>query len=123
MASTRGSGGFIILVDTISLGIERLNNNIQDVEDQLLDVVTNMVQDARDNAPWQDETGDARAGLDASIDESQGVYTVTLYHSVDYGQWLETIQSGEYAIIMPTIEKYAAEIEKTIGTILMGGHG
>lgn len=121
MASKAGSSGFRIVVDTISIGIERLVDNQDDVEDKLLSVVTKMVDDARENAPWDDQTGDARSGLDASIDEHGGEYVVTLYHSVDYGQWLETIQSGRYAIIMPTIEKYAAEIQRTIGTVLMGG--
>lgn len=65
---------------------------------------------AQANAPWADNTGDARAGLVAEVSSQGGEVTLSLSHSVDYGQWLETIQDGEYAIIMPTLEHFAPQI-------------
>jgi hypothetical protein len=59
---------------------------------------------ARSHAPWEDRTGDARDGLTAEGDFSFVSYTITLYHTVDYGIWLETRWHGKYAIILPTIE-------------------
>lgn len=62
---------------------------------------------AQDNAPWEDRTGDARAGLDVEVDQHGTVIDIVLFHTVDYGQWLETIQSGRFATIMPTLEHFA----------------
>jgi hypothetical protein len=58
---------------------------------------------AREHAPWEDRTGDARQGLTAEGRQRLTSYTVVLYHTVDYGIWLETRWDGRYAIIIPTI--------------------
>lgn len=65
---------------------------------------------AKTNAPWGDQTGAARAGLTASVSVEGGVIVLELAHSVDYGIWLETIQDGAYAIIMPTLEALGPQI-------------
>ena len=59
---------------------------------------------ARDNAPWEDRTGDARAGLTAEVMNNDGEIVMLLFHTVTYGRWLETIQNGNFAIILPTLE-------------------
>lgn len=118
----RGSG-FWIIVDTISPHIQ-LSTHFEDEAIAAAEAVAEkMVAYAHDNAPWTDDTGAAREGLYSSVDSSGDMITVTLSHSVDYGQWLETIQSGQYAIIMPTIEQYAAEVEDAIGNAFMFGGG
>lgn len=58
----------------------------------------------KEHASWKDRTGEARDGLRAEGDFSFVQYTVTLYHTVDYGIWLEVRWNGKYAIIQPTIE-------------------
>lgn len=58
---------------------------------------------AKDNAPWADRTGDARSGLTAQGEQRLVRYTITLYHTVDYGVWLEIRWGGRFAIIEPTI--------------------
>lgn len=58
----------------------------------------------QENAPWEDQTGAARAGLHAVVDEHPVHPTIYLYHTESYGKWLEIRWSGLYAIIMPTIE-------------------
>lgn len=71
------------------------------------------------NAPWQDQTGNARQGLRAEAfdlgDDSMGII---LYHQVPYGIWLEIKNSGEYAIILPTIEVMGPEVMASIERIL-----
>jgi hypothetical protein len=62
---------------------------------------------AKENAPWEDRTGDARDGLAAEGDYSFYKYTIVLYHTVDYGVWLEIRWNGRWAIIMPTLEHFA----------------
>jgi hypothetical protein len=65
---------------------------------------------AKDNAPWNDITGSARGGLQAKAESSNGDIVLSLEHTVDYGLWLEVIQNGKFAIIMPTLESRAPEI-------------
>lgn len=64
-------------------------------------------------APWTDRTSNARNGLSAEYEQVNGNHGITLSHGVDYGIYLETIQEGKYAIILPTIRTYAP---KVIGT-------
>ena len=75
---------------------------------------------AKANAPWTDQTGAARNGLTASVDEEGGEIVITLEHSVDYGIWLETIQDGAFAIIMPTLEALGPRIIKDAGGKVVG---
>lgn len=80
---------------------------------------------AKLNAPWTDQTGMARAGLTASVGVDGGEVVLTLAHSVDYGIWLELIQDGSYAIIMPTLEALGPEILRDAGaaTLSVGPGG
>lgn len=76
---------------------------------------------AQQNAPWSDRTGAARAGLYASVSSDMGEIVIDVGHTVDYGYWLELIQDGAFAIIMPTIEELGPEIiEEAGGKVLMG---
>lgn len=63
-----------------------------------------LVEYARKNAPWQDRTGDARAGLQSAVTLYNNSLEVDLYHTVEYGLWLEVRWGGRYAIIIPTVE-------------------
>lgn len=58
---------------------------------------------AQSNAPWNDITGRARAGLHSELTREPDGIVLVLSHTMDYGKWLETIQGGKYAIIMPTL--------------------
>jgi len=65
---------------------------------------------AKRDAPWSDITGEARRGLETKVEESHGEIVLTLYHTVEHGLWLEVIQNGKWATIMPTLEKYASKV-------------
>ena len=65
---------------------------------------------AKANAPWSDRTGAARQGLTADVYEEFGEIVLELSHSVEYGVWLELIQNGNFAIIMPTLETLGPKI-------------
>ena len=56
------------------------------------------------NAPWTDRTSAARNGLRATTRTSGKKVAVILYHSVDYGIWLEVRWGGRYQIIRPAIQ-------------------
>lgn len=99
---TPGLAAFPVVMDAaVGEVMERLAQQVQDYMHQ--------------NAPWSDRTGDARSGLTAEADEDTFLHYITLFHTVDYGVWLEVRWSGRYAIIVPTIEAMGpvvmAEIE------------
>lgn len=56
------------------------------------------------NAPWTDQTTNARNGLAARAYQDQKEVGIVLFHQVPYGIFLETRWNGRYAIINPTIE-------------------
>jgi hypothetical protein len=76
---------------------------------------------ARQNAPWSDRTGAARAGLSAEVNYDLTEIDIILSHGVDYGFWLEVIQDGEYAILMPTIEALGPKILHEAGLAVIEG--
>ncbi|WP_460357172.1 hypothetical protein [Mycobacterium sp. ZZG] len=56
------------------------------------------------HAPWRDNSGAARAGLSATVsDLGRGSYELLLSYSVHYGIFLETKESGKYAVITPAM--------------------
>lgn len=106
-----------------------------------------LVQDeSRENAPWEDRTGNARGGLFFAVDgfgletitgdvapdaksemsdvavESgdQDTLIITLAHTVFYGKFLETSNGGKYAIIMSTIEGNLPMLEKLVQDVFKG---
>ena len=102
-------GGFFILVDTITPNLAS-HSVEQTAEDELQVWADRILADAKQNAPWADRTGDARAGLDVDVSREGQDIVLELFHTVDYGLWLEVKNSGELAIIMPTLEKYAPDV-------------
>lgn len=93
----------------------------------LREVVDELAQEieeyAKENAPWSDRTGDAREGLTASARHRQTHYYIDLYHTVDYGIWLEIRWNGAFAIIQPTLEHYGPIVMSSLsfGGILTRG--
>lgn len=81
--------------------------------DNLIDVVIDRnavqaTQDLKQNAPWHDDTGLARASIAAvSFHQPTGEFsrrhTIIMAHGVHYGIWLEIANSGKYQVIMPTV--------------------
>jgi len=71
-------------------------------------VAGKMQNEARQNAPWHDRTGNARTGLFAVVHQQAAEALVTVYlshgHTIDYGKYLELAHGQRYAIVMPTIQ-------------------
>lgn len=86
----------------------------QDWQDTVLEVAQEALEFAKEQAPWFDRTGDAREGLDVDVDSPGDQIVLTMFHTVDYGEWLETIQNGRYSVIMPTLELFGPEIKRRI---------
>ena len=104
------SGG-IFFTNTLIKGVTRAEETYPHVvEEEMLHLAIEALEYAKENAPWDDRTGDARRGLDVHVEWEGMEIVLSMFHTVPYGQWLETIQSGSFAIIMPTLEIYAAKI-------------
>jgi hypothetical protein len=70
-------------------------------------------QRAKENAPWKDQTGDARKLLKGEVLDDKEALGIVLAHRVEYGKHLETANDGKYAILKPTIEGLRADFFET----------
>lgn len=110
------NGSRIWFIDGLAAVMQLSNSDYTDEARAVFDDYADQILDyAQTNAPWADRTGMARDGLYTEVYEENGEITLVLAHSVDYGQWLETIQSGGFAIIMPTLQAFAPEVFEAAG--------
>jgi len=84
---------------------------------------------AKESAPWTDRTANARQSLRAYVDSEAptgypnprdlAAHSVALYlsHGVEYGIYLETRFAGQYAIIMPTLQRHYGQIARMLREI------
>ncbi len=91
--------------DTLSPSLKTLLPRIDAAVDLVFDQYEAIAEThARTNAPWQDQTGNARQGLFAQHDaEAMVKHELTIYGTMPYTFWLEVRWSGKYAIIGPTM--------------------
>lgn len=75
----------------------------------------------KSNASWTDRTGNARQGLGSEVQVSSNRVAIVLFHSVDYGVWLEVRWGGKYAIIEPTIAIFAPKLAEAAGRMIFDG--
>lgn len=109
----------IITFNTLTPGIASLAPRISSGLAALAERASHELQStARSDAPWQDQTSNARNGLFAKAVSTGSIHTIHLYHTMPYGIYLETRWSGRYATIMPTISKLAPQIMKDADAVL-----
>jgi hypothetical protein len=73
---------------------------------------------AQINAPWTDQTGNARRKLNCKYTRiNETIFNAALAHGVDYGIFLEKCNSGRYAILKPTIEASIPQLMDEIGKV------
>jgi len=112
-------GGFHWYFDTLTPRMAVFGVVVEEAVEAVMEHYAGEVQDyAQENAPWEDRTGAARDGLTAEASSSGNTHEIVLYHTVDYGIWLEIRNSGEYAIILPTIEHMGPQI---MAALSLGG--
>ncbi len=88
-------------------------------------VANQRAQDAeqwmKDNAPWTDRTGAARAGLHVEVREAPAVLAELVFshdESLDYPVWLELANGGRYAIIAPAIDYWGPRLMQDVQRIV-----
>lgn len=109
-------------------GLADVASNVYDLgvetEEQLGEAMeelkNEMVAYAQQNAIWTDHPGeheDARKNIQGVVvKEGDGTYSIYLGHgkNVYYGIWLEVRWGGKYAIILPTIYKFAPTLGEKV---------
>jgi hypothetical protein len=97
--------------NTMSAKLLAFTATVDQIFQQQVEEFAQEVEDyAKENAPWEDRTSDAREGLTATATTTVFHYVIDLYHTVEYGIWLEVRWTGRFAIILPTIEVKGPEL-------------
>jgi hypothetical protein len=72
----------------------------------------------KQNAPWEDRTGNARQTLYTIVGTTPVAVVLTLAHGVGYGIHLETGHGGRFGIIGPAVDYWAGQIFADLQGIL-----
>ena len=72
----------------------------------------------KQNAPWEDVTGNARQKLYADVFELAFSVGLFIGHGVDYGKFLEHSNTGRYAIVTPALDYWTPKIWQDVKRIL-----
>lgn len=132
---------WVVSPDVISKGLEDYGKKAMAAVQAVATYWGQGIQDqARENANWEDRTGNARGGLFFAVDgfgmspvtgeatpdsksdmsdiavESGDANTliITLGHTVFYGKYLELSNGGRYAVVMSTIETNLPGLERML---------
>lgn len=112
--------GFAIELDTLTPGVAKLTPEIRKAIRAIMYRYAPKAEAyMRTTAPWTDRTGLARMGLGAEpIADRSDVYAIVLYHTVEYGIWLEVRFNGTYAVIQPTVEQFGPQVMSGLERLL-----
>lgn len=106
--------------DSLTPGLKRLGPVLDKNLGQVMRYHEPVLErEARHDAPWRDQTGNARNGLTCvALQPNPWRYELVLFHKVKYGIWLEVRWSGKFAVIMPTIRWYAPKVRASFSKLL-----
>lgn len=116
-----------IIMKDADLGAGQLKTMLSTYREEVKQGVLNLFEDlsskiedsAKQNAPWTDRTGQARAGLTAYVYRySAQSVSVILYHKALYGIFLEVCNGGRYAIIDQTMLSFRPILVKELRRII-----
>lgn len=105
-------GGRVVWTsDSLTHGLRWFKANVEGELSDELDSFANEVEAyMKEEAPWEDRTGDARNTLSATRYEHGDVQGLLLAYGVEYGVFLEFKFGGRDAIIIPTLEVMGPEM-------------
>ena len=134
MPATRGMVRFTWIRPPSGMGAE-CKRRADAMEPMLLgmmgELVGDLVNHMQSTAPWTDRTGDARRELDASANiTGKGSVTLTAFHGVSYGGYLETgtnynprtgAGNKAYPVLAPSLQAFYAPTRKVMDLIAGSG--
>lgn len=65
---------------------------------------------ARRHAAWTDRTGNARSGLTATALPLAAGAVIVLFHTVQYGIFLELANAGRYAVVLAALAAHYPDL-------------
>jgi hypothetical protein len=105
------ASGVTLSMDWRSTLVSAAEEYQQTIRGMLLDLANiwsaRLVDAAQSDAVWTDRTANARQGLTAEVIDRGDVIEICLFHTMEYGIWLEVANDGTYAIIMKTVDRMA----------------
>lgn len=117
--ASQGQKNKFFRTDTLTQGIANFAFKTSNAMGEIaVDFANDLLDYAVKNAPWEDRTGDARAGLATTVVVRNESLEVDLFHTIDYGIWLEVRWGGKYAIIIPTVETLGPRLLEKMNGIL-----
>lgn len=101
----------VITRDTLTPTLESYNDEVMDAIRAVLEYWgARAVTEMRSNASWTDRTSNARNGLASQVYLGGESASLVLFHTMNYGIWLEVRWSGRYAIIGPTLNEVGPKV-------------
>lgn len=97
---------------------EQIEAEIVALANQLTDDITEYM---KQNAPWTDRTGDARANLYSVVQHAaRRTVSILLSHGslIPYGVYLEVLHAGRFAIIAPSVDVWGPQMLQGVQAIL-----
>lgn len=98
-------------------GLENVIGNLKGCEDRMraalhalgMQTAAQMEAYAKQNVPWEKQTGLAQQGLFGEAMEEDGKLKIRIAHTMEYGVYLELSRKGRRPILEPTAQKFAPE--------------
>lgn len=120
MTSSLAPTRLVFTHDTLTPGLKAFPTNIDRMVGQVVDYYAVQAEaHMKTNAPWNDQTGNARNGLSAQAFHEPSIrHGITLAHGVPYGIWLEVRFEGKNAIVGPTLQEIGPQVMQTLNLAL-----
>jgi len=109
----------------INIDISQVSQNLDGLTERLLQQIgilgeatgQKMKSYAQTNAPWTDRTGDARNRLEYESKKDETGVTVSIFHQMDYGVYLEQCNNEKFAILKNARDSQIAEFLQAVQSI------
>ncbi|OOO66770.1 hypothetical protein BS638_06495 [Clostridium tepidum] len=102
---------FKIDFENVVEGLEKLTNDTTEKLDKYAEKSgMKMEAYAKQNAPWENQTGQARRTLKGGKEWEGDKVNIYISGNMEYSPYLEYKNDGKYAILEPTVNKLSKEI-------------
>lgn len=102
-------------LDVISENLFQLGEDVDRARERATEELKDlMVDHMKANHPWENRTHDAEKGLRGHVVHTQGRSVIWIGHGVHYGIWLEIMQGGRFAIVLPTLMLFGPRVNGQI---------
>lgn len=109
------NGRVVWTSDTLTHGLVWFKRNVDDqIQEELEEFAEECETHMKQEAPWEDRSGDARDGLTATAYLRGDVHGVLLAHGEPYGRFLELRFGGRDAIVIPTLEEKGPQLMRRL---------